>query len=131
MTKKIIYTTPFRLLPAYQDCDHPRSAYSKTIIYLTSIKQSPSVKRSFTKVPENHFDLQWNPPYDQAFYTTTSLLRQYSFDPNVRITESFYFCEDPVNATTVITTRILLPNGNALTGVHCINVKLNYTVEPR
>ena len=64
-------------------------------------------------------------------YTTTSLLRQYSFDPNVRITESFYFCEDPVNATTVITTRILLPNGNALTGVHCINVNLNYTVEPR
>ena len=40
------------------------------------------------------------PPYDHPVYKTTSLLRPYSFKPNVKTIESFYYFEDPVNATT-------------------------------
>ena len=40
------------------------------------------------------------PPYDHPVYKTTSLLRPYSFKPNVTTIESFYCFEDPVNATT-------------------------------
>ena len=40
------------------------------------------------------------PPYDHLVYKTTSLLRPYSFKPNVKTIESFYYFEDPVNATT-------------------------------
>ena len=58
------------------------------------------------------------PPYDHPVYKTTSLLRPYSFKPNVKTIESFYYFEDPVNATNlVITTRILWPNGGRINGV--------------
>ena len=46
------------------------------------------------------------PPPHSPVYTTTSLLRQYSFDPNVKTTESFYYFKYPVN-----TTISLLPSG--------------------
>ena len=53
-------------------------------------------------------EVHWNtvllPP--SPVYTTTSLLRQYSFDPNVKTTESFYYFKYPVN-----TTISLLPSG--------------------
>ena len=56
-------------------------------------------------------EVQWNtvllpPPPPSPVYTTTSLLRQYSFDPNVKTTESFYYFKYPVN-----TTISLLPSG--------------------
>ena len=41
-------------------------------------------------------------PYDHPVYMTTSLLRPYSFDPKVKITESFYYFEEPVNAATLL-----------------------------
>ena len=53
-----------------------------------------------------HGSLPWirhfsgTPPYDHRVYTTTSCLRPYSFDPNVKITELFYFFEELFNATT-------------------------------
>ena len=40
------------------------------------------------------------PPYDHPVYKTTLLLRPYSFKPNVKTTGSFYYFEDPVNAST-------------------------------
>ena len=52
-------------------------------------------------------EVQWNtvlPPPPPVY--TTSLLRQYSFDPNVKTTESFYYFKYPVNATIS-----LLPSG--------------------
>ena len=54
-------------------------------------------------------EVQWNTvllPPRPPVYTTTSLLRQYSFDPNVKTTESFYYFKYPVN-----TTISLLPSG--------------------
>ena len=36
------------------------------------------------------------PPYDQPVYKTTSLLRPYSFKPNVKTIDSFYYFEDPL-----------------------------------
>ena len=55
-------------------------------------------------------------PYDNP--ATTSLLRPFSFDPNVKITESFHYFVDPVNATTSLwTSRILWPNGCRVKGV--------------
>ena len=60
------------------------------------------------------------PPYNHPVYATTSLLRPYSFNPNLKITESFYYCEDPINETTstlVITTRILWTNRVRINGV--------------
>ena len=54
-------------------------------------------------------EVQWNTvllPPRPPVYTTTSLLRQYSFDPNVKTTESFYYFKYPVNATIS-----LLPSG--------------------
>ena len=58
------------------------------------------------------------PPYDHPVYKTTSLLRPYSFKPNVKNVDSFYYFEDPVNATT----SLLRPDGPTvvvLTGFHC------------
>ena len=60
------------------------------------------------------------PPYDHPVYKTTSLLRPYSFKPNVKTIESFYYFEDPVNATT----SLLRPGFYdqtvvALSGFHC------------
>ena len=54
-------------------------------------------------------EVQWNTvllPPRPPVYTTTSLLRQYSFDPNVKTTQSFYYFKYPVNATIS-----LLPSG--------------------
>ena len=51
--------------------------------------------------------------------TTTSLLRPYSFKPNVTTIESFYYFEDPVNATTsLLRPRFYGPTVVALTGFH-------------
>ena len=36
------------------------------------------------------------PPYDCPVYKITSLLRPYSFRPNVKTTESFYYFVDPL-----------------------------------
>ena len=40
------------------------------------------------------------PPYNHPVYATTSLLQPYSFNPNLKKTESFYYFEDPINETT-------------------------------
>ena len=56
--------------------------------------------------------------------TTTSLLRPYSFKPNVKTIESFYYFEDPVNATTsLLRPGFYGPTVVALTGFHCILLK--------
>ena len=60
------------------------------------------------------------PPYDHPVYKTTSLLRPYSFKPNVTTIESFYYFEDPVNATTsLLRPGFYGPTVVALTGFHC------------
>ena len=61
------------------------------------------------------------PPYDHPVYKTTSLLRPYSFKPNVKTIESFYYFEDPVNATTsLLRPGFYGPTVVALTGFHSI-----------
>ena len=63
------------------------------------------------------------PPYDHPVYKTTSLLRPYSFKPNVKTIESFYYFEDPVNATTsLLRPGFYGPTVVALTGLHCKQV---------
>ena len=63
------------------------------------------------------------PPYDHPVYKTTSLLRPYSFKPNVTTIESFSYFEDPVNATTsLLRPGFYGPTVVALTGFHCIEV---------
>ena len=69
------------------------------------------------------------PPYDHPVYETTSLLRPYSFKPNVKIIESFYYFEDPVNATTsLLRPGFYGPAVVALTGFHCMQQFLKQTV---
>ena len=53
---------------------------------------------------------------------TTLLLWLYSFDPNIKITESFYYVEDPVNTTTsLLWPRFYGLSVVTLTGFHCTN----------
>ena len=60
------------------------------------------------------------PPYDHPVYKTTSLLRPYSFKPNVKNIESFYNFEDPINATTsLLRPGFYGPMVVVLTGSHC------------
>ena len=60
------------------------------------------------------------PPYDHPVYKTTSLLRPYSFKPNVKTIESFYYFEDPVNATTsLLQPGFYGPTVVTLMGFHC------------
>ena len=60
------------------------------------------------------------PPYDCPVYKITSLLRPYSFRPNVKTTESFYYFVDPVCATTLLLQPGFYgPTVVALTGFHC------------
>ena len=60
------------------------------------------------------------PPYDHPVYKTTSLLRPYSFKPNVKAIESFYYFDDPVNATTsLLRPGFYGPTVVALSGFHC------------
>ena len=60
------------------------------------------------------------PPYDHPVYKTTSLLRPYSFKPNVKTIKSFSYIEDPVNATTsLLRPGFYGPTVVALTGFHC------------
>ena len=49
-----------------------------------------------------------------------SLLRPYSFKPNIKNIHSFYYFEDPVNATTsLLRPGFYGPTVVALTGFHC------------
>ena len=41
-------------------------------------------------------DYSGTPSYDHPVYATISLSRPHSFDPNVKITESFYCFEDHI-----------------------------------
>ena len=60
------------------------------------------------------------PPNDCPVYKITSLLRPYSFRPNVKTTESFYYSVDPVSATTLLLRPGFYgPTVVALTGFHC------------
>ena len=59
------------------------------------------------------------PPYDHPVYKTTSLLRPYSFKPNVTTIDSVYYFEDPVNATTsLLRPGFYGPTVVVLTGFH-------------
>ena len=63
------------------------------------------------------------PSYEHPVYKTTSLLRPYSFQPNVKTIESFYYFEDPINATTsLLQPGFYGPTVVALTGFHCISL---------
>ena len=69
--------------------------------------------------------LQWNPPYDHPVYKTTSLLWPYSFKPNVKTIESFYYFEDPVNRTTsLLRPGFYGPKVVALKGFHCSGIRV-------
>ena len=71
------------------------------------------------------------PPYDHPVYKTTSLLRPYSFKPNVKTIESFYYFDDPVNATTsLLRPGFYGPTVVALTGFHCNTIYLRLKVPP-
>ena len=58
------------------------------------------VERQMEAVYFRQGAVERTPPYGHPVYKTTSLLRPYSFKPNVKTSESFYYFEDPVNATT-------------------------------
>ena len=74
---------------------------------------------SFTK--PSGLQYSGTPPYDHPVYKTTSLLRPYSFKPNVKTIESFSYFEDPVNATTsLLRPGFYRPTVVTLTGFHCI-----------
>lgn len=61
-------------------------------------------------------------PYNHPVYMTTLLLWLYSFDPNIKITESFYYVEDPVNtANSLLQPRFYGPTVVTLTGFYCTN----------
>ena len=65
-------------------------------------------------------------PYDHPVYKTTSLLRPYSFKPNVKTIDSVNYFEDPVNATTsLLRPGFYGPTVVALTGFHCISFACN------
>ena len=68
------------------------------------------------------FQIRWNPALrPPRLYKTTSLLRPYSFNPNVKTIESFYYFEDPVNATTsLLRSGFYSPTVVALTGLYLI-----------
>ena len=71
------------------------------------------------------FNYSGTPPYDHPVYKTTSLLRPYSFKPNVKNIDSFYYLEDPVNATTsLLRPGFYGPTVVVLTGFHCIKLYL-------
>ena len=60
-------------------------------------------------------------PYNHPIYTTTLLLWPYSFNPNLKITESFYYFEDLINATlSLLWPGFYGPTEVALMGFHCI-----------
>ena len=76
--------------------------------------------RAATLVSHRFYFYSGTPPYDHPVYKITSLLRPYSFKPNVKAIESFYYFEDPVNATTsLLRTGFYGPMAVALTGFHC------------
>ena len=52
--------------------------------------------------------------------TTRLYDHKYSFDPNVKITESFYYFDDNVTATTPLRPGFYGPSVVALTVFHCI-----------
>ena len=60
------------------------------------------------------------PPYNRPVYKITSLLRPYSFRPNVKTTESFYYFLDPVSVTALLLRPGFYgPTVVTLTGFHC------------
>ena len=64
--------------------------------------------------------------------TTTPLLRPYSFKPNVKNIDSFYYFEDPVNATTsLLRPGFYGPTVVVLTGFHCIEKHPGFFIEIR
>ena len=91
------------------------------LLVLTKIPERPLVLvksfiRPFRKIPK----YSGTPPYDHPVYKTTSLLRPYSFKPNVTTIESFYYFEHPVNATTsLLRPGFYSPTVVVLTGFHC------------
>ena len=48
------------------------------------------------KRPDSQSCYSGTPPYDHPVYKITSLLRPYSFEPNVKTIESFYYFEEPL-----------------------------------
>ena len=85
--------------------------YYLLLLYPPGIHQVTEKSQTVTSV---------TPPYDHPVYTTTSLLRPYSFKPNVKTIESFYYFDDPVNATTsLLRPGFYGPTVVALTGFHC------------
>ena len=88
-----------------------------------SQKQKERGLNSFNVETCQRWDYSGTPPYDDPVYKTTSLLRPYSFKPNVKTIESFYYFEDPVNATTsLLRPGFYGPTVVALTGFHCISI---------
>ena len=58
-------------------------------------------------------------PCNHPVYTTTWLLQPYSLDPNVKVTESFYYFEDPVTATSILGPGFYGAMVVTLTAIHC------------
>ena len=76
--------------------------------------------RTVVSLQSCSWNVQWNPALRPARSDkTTYLLRPYSFKPNVKTIESFYYFKDPVNGTTSL-LRFYGPTVVALTGFHCI-----------
>ena len=93
-------------------------------VSLPSAKPAGSCREGYAGYPRRSsltvYAYSGTPPYDHPVYKTTSLLRPYSFKPNVITIESFYNFEDPVNATTsLLRPGFYGPTVVALTGFHC------------
>ena len=88
-----------------------------------SIASCPAFSLIFTGTTKAFVKYSGTPPYDHPVYKTTSLLRPYSFKPNVKSIESLYYFEDPVNATTsLLRPGFYGPTVVVSTGFHCTKI---------
>ena len=97
-----------------------RFLFSKQLCFVLFIRLYICTCRTVVSLQSCSWNVQWNPALRPARSDkTTYLLRPYSFKPNVKTIESFYYFKDPVNGTTSL-LRFYGPTVVALTGFHCI-----------
>ena len=90
-------------------------SWAAVLFFVDKYKPARYRYKTHQQVRQSKTCYSGTPPYDHPGYKTTSLLRQYSLKTNVKTIESFYYFEDPVNATT----GFYGPTEVALTGFHC------------
>ena len=142
LTKCTFYKTWRKLLVVvmYMLCISGQQDMPSLLINMLTVRMDVSIKKNYVwavwavvSFMESNSSCLWElvicnqyysgtPPYDHPVYKTTSLLQPYSFKPNVKTIESFYYFEDPVNSTTsLLRPGFYGPTVVALTGFHCNN----------